>query len=711
MRNPWRRRARVARTKPATSPGGRGRRASRWAGVVVVCTWLTTGAAAAQSGAGSESRAGIETGERADTNGPQTVIDLRGVSESTTSLAEEVDAAPSTNVRRSGGLGAPAFVSIRGADPWQVRVVLDGVPLNGGHNTAFDLSTLPVDLVGRMVVHRSNVPVQLGAPLPGGVLELQTRFDESGTRVSLAGGSFGTRRVSAAHQTNGRLGELLVSGVYAGANNRFRFFDDGETPFNTTDDGTAVRRNAHVDSGGALVRHRARVEGWRITSLGLATHDAQGVPGFGSDQALQTQLTRTRLFGAVRAERGRLGESDTGLALVLGSSLELQRYEDPADELGLGAQVDQERAWMVLAGVRPTFHLHDAFVLAAVLDWTGEGYRPDTGDDRPVLQGLVRRDTLAGGLQGTWRPWDGRVEVGASARSDVSATRSDVPGLETNTSEVSWSPHAGLALTPWLERAWSVRGFANVGLADRVPGFFELYGDRGATVGNPDLRPERRVGYDLGVQLSGRAESQRLTLGGVDGAITWTFFDRRIDDLIYFVQTGQGVAVAQNIARAAIRGHELSFAGGWSDALRFGATWSLIDAIDQSGGPEHGSQLPSRPVHSFGASSAARWRSLGAEYRVDGNGEFSLDRQERRPMPARVEHDLALVVRPDWAWRPVLRLEVRNVADARTEQVRLPDGGETVRVDRAIADFVGQPLPGRAFYVNLTLRPGAAAER
>lgn len=710
MRNLWRRRARAARIERTTSPVGGGLRASRWAGVLATCACLGSAPAAAQSSAGSESRAGIDAGEGADATGPRTVIDLRGVSESTTSLAEQVDAAPSTNVRRSGALGAPAFVSIRGADPWQVRVVLDGVPLNGGHNTAFDLSTLPVDLIGRMVVHRSNVPVQLGAPLPGGVLELQTRFDTSGTRVALAGGSFGTRRVSAAHQTSGDAGDLLVSGVYAGANNRFRFFDDGETPFNTADDGTALRRNAHVDTGGVLVRHRARVEGWRITSLGLGTHDAQGVPGFGSDQALQTHLERTRLFGAVRAENGRLGESETGLALVLGTSIELQRYQDPADELGLGAQDDHERAWMVLTGVRPTFHLHETVVLNAVLDWTGEGYRPDTGA-RPVLQGLVRRDTLAAGLQATWRPWDGRVEVGGSARSDISATRSDVPGLETATSDVSWSPHAGLAVVPWLEQPWSVRGFANVGLADRVPGFFELYGDRGATVGNPDLRPERRFGYDVGVQLSGRTESERLQLGGVDGAITWTFFDRRIEDLIHFVQTGQGVAVAQNIAEAAIRGHELSFAGGWSERLRFGATWSLIDAIDQSGGPENGFQLPSRPVHTFGASSEARWRWLGVEYRVDGNGGFSLDRQERRPMPARVEHDLAVVVRPGWAWRPVLRLEMRNVADARTEQVQLPDGGDTVEVDRAIADFVGQPLPGRAFYVNLTLRPGARSER
>lgn len=651
-------------------------------------------------------------GEALDASGPRTVLDLEDAAESVTSLADEVEAAPSTQVRRAGALGAPAYVSIRGADPWQVRVVLDGVPLNGAHNTAFDLSTLPVELLGRVVVHRSNVPVQLGAPLPGGVLELETRAGAPGTHVSVSGGSFGTRRIGVAQQSSGAYGDLLVAGVYSGAHNRFAFFDDGGTPLNDADDRTATRRNAHVDSGGLLVRHRIRAGGWRLTTLGLGTADVQGVPGLGSDQALQTELRRGRAFAALHAHRRHVAGTTAELGLLFGTSLEFQRYRDPGDELGLRAQDDRERSWLLVAGARPSFFPHGDVQVDAVLDWTGEGYRPDDGTERPVLRGLVRRDTLALGLQTTWSPWAGRVELTGAGRADVSSSRSALAGFDERV-EVAWSPHAGLGLEPWQGRAWSVRAFVNAGLSDRVPGFFELYGDRGLTVGNPALRPERRVGYDVGVQLSGRADGRA---GGrrvgdaqrrVRGALSWGFFDRRVDDLILFVQSSQGVAVAQNIARAAIRGHELTFDGRWSDHLRLGATWSLIDAVDRSGGPEQGAQLPGRPVHTWAANAAATWRWVELDYRADGNGPFSVDRQGRRPMPARVEHDLSLVVRPDWAWRPALRFDVHNVADARTESVALPDGGERVQVDRAIADFVGQPLPGRAFYLTLTLRPGS----
>ncbi|MCB9521531.1 MAG: TonB-dependent receptor [Myxococcales bacterium] len=676
--------------------------------LLAVCVELASVRAAAEGEPTfrSQTRAGVEAGESIDAEGPQTVLDLSDVAESTSSLADELGAAPSTSVVRSGALGAPAFVSIRGADPWQVRVVLDGVPLNGAQSSSFDLSSLPVELVGSVVVHRSNVHVQLGAPLPGGVLELQTRFGRSGARVTAAGGSFGTRRVSASEQASGGLGDLLVSAVYSGANNRFLYFDDGATPLNTDDDRSATRRNAHVDTGGLLVRHLARVAGWRLTSLALGTVDTQGVPGLGADPALQTSLSRGRLFAALRAEPDAAGQRAASVAGLLATSLELQRYQDPASELGLGTQDERERSWLVLAGVRPTLRPHDSVVIDGVLDWTGEGYRPDDQGRRPRLAGLVRRDTLAGGAQATWSPWGRRLELEAAGRADVSTTRSDVDGLATRASDVAWSPHAGVALEPWQDRDWSVRGFASAGMADRVPGFFELYGDRGATVGNPDLRPEHRVGYDVGLQFSGARGAAAAERERVHGALTWVFFDRRVDDLILFVQTGLGAAVAQNIASAAIRGHELAFAGGWSDVVRLGATWSLIDAIDRSDGPEHGSQLPGRPVHTFAGSAATTWRWLELEYRVDGNGEFYVDRQERRPMPARLEHDVALSARPTLPWKPVLRVELRNVADARTERVELPDGGRSLVVDRAIADFVGQPLPGRAFYANLTLYPG-----
>lgn len=674
-----------------TRPTERARRAT-----AIAAAALLVSAVATASDYASETVAGVDPGDASDAAGTRAVIDLQGVAESADSLGHVLESAPSTDVRRAGALGAPAYASVRGAEPYHVRVVLDGIPLNGARNTAFDLSTLPPELIGRATLHRSTTPVQLGAPLPGGVLELQTRFGRDGARAYVGGGSFGSRRAGYAHQVRSDRGDLLVSTAYSGANNDFRFFDDGGTPLNPNDDGTSVRRNAHVDSGGVLVRHRVRTGGWRLTTLGLGSADVQGVPGLGTDQALRTELRRGRLFAALRAERSRWPSDAVSTELVGGASLEWQRYLDRGDELGLGAQDVRERGHMVLLGVRPIVRPSGAvgehLELRAVLDWTHEGYAPDD-ESTGVATASARRDTLAVGVEVEVDAWDERLRAIVGGRADAAwssyrdGTQADVLG----------APQAGVCFEPWQDRSWSAEAFANAGIAERLPGFFELYGDSGATVGNPDLRPEVRRGYDAGVRFSGDT-------GAVDGALTYVFFDRYVDDLIVFVQNGLGVATAWNIAEAAFRGHEVAFTGGWQEYLRVNVNYALIDAVDRSDGFD-GERLPGRATHSWSAAVDLGWRWLGARYGVDGNGEFTLDRAGQRPMPARTEHDASLFVRPDVRWRPVLALTMHNIADARTERVALPDGGTTVRVDRAISDFVGQPLPGRAFYATLTLHP------
>ncbi len=663
---------------------------------LLAATLLTPHGVLAQSGV-SETRADAPD---SGAQGTTSRIDPSEAVPSMTSLADVLDAAPSTDIRRSGGWGSPAWATIRGAEPWHVRVLLDGVPLHGAQDTAFDLSTIPAELLGSITVHRSLVPVQLGAPSPGGVVQLETRFDDEGVLAWAGGGSFAARRVGLAVQLREDDSALLLSGQYAGAGNTYPYFDDRGTPLNQADDREAQRANAHVDAGTLLARHRTQLGRWRLTSVALANADAQGVPGLGSDPALGTGLSRHRVFGAFRAQRRGWPGRNADLTLVAGGSVSGQRYRDPDDELGLGAQDERSRGVLLLVGAHPTVYPTAWLTLRGVLDLEHERYTPVGDDGQAAAE--ASRTTVGPGIEAGVAVWDRRIELTAGSRLALVASRTDASATGGDrTSHVSPSPQAGVAFTPFPDRAWSVTTFANIGAAERLPGFFELYGDRGASVGNPDLRPERRVGYDVG--LAAAAENDVLR-----GAITWSFFDRRIDDLILFVQTGLGVATAQNIASAAMRGHEVALSGSWRDHLGLSATWSLIDAVDTT--PDRsGFRLPGRAVHTAHVQARAGVGIASLVWDVDASGTFFLDQREQRPMPARVEHDLTLAFAPHVAWEPVAALSVHNVGDVRVEQVELPDGGSSVMVPRAIADFVGQPLPGRAWFVTLSLHPARRA--
>jgi iron complex outermembrane receptor protein len=82
----------------------------------------------------------------------------------------------------------------------------------------------------------------------------------------------------------------------------------------------------------------------------------------------------------------------------------------------------------------------------------------------------------------------------------------------------------------------------------RVPSLFELMGDRGFFVGQPDLEAEKSIATDIGIAYD------RATIKGSVVA-----FHRDIDDALVVSYNSRGVGAYQNIAQAEITGAELSF--------------------------------------------------------------------------------------------------------------------------------------------------------
>ncbi len=97
-------------------------------------------------------------------------------------------------IAESGGLGAPATASIRGATAAQTPVYLGGVRLNDQVGGAADLSTIPLWLVERVDVYRGNAPFEadeLGMGAPIFFEPRRPRRIEAAAGATI--GSFGTR--------------------------------------------------------------------------------------------------------------------------------------------------------------------------------------------------------------------------------------------------------------------------------------------------------------------------------------------------------------------------------------------------------------------------------------------------------------------------------------------------------------------------------------
>ncbi|UOQ70198.1 TonB-dependent receptor plug domain-containing protein [Hymenobacter cellulosilyticus] len=149
------------------------------------------------------------------------VLDVRPYYGQAFGLTELVNRVPGVRIRQDGGLGSNANLSLNGLGGKQVRVFLDGIPLEF-YGRGLGLNVLPVSLLERVDVYRGVTPVGLGADALGGALNVVTRRERfSYADASYEHSSFNTHKAA----LNGRY-VVGKSGLYVAGNGLFNHADN-----------------------------------------------------------------------------------------------------------------------------------------------------------------------------------------------------------------------------------------------------------------------------------------------------------------------------------------------------------------------------------------------------------------------------------------------------------------------------------------------------
>src|SRR5215831_74564 len=82
---------------------------------------------------------------------------------------------PGVEIRRSGSIGKTSSISIRGANPNQVQILVDGVRVKSPTTGQVDLSDIPPDSIERIEIIRGPQSTIYGADAIGGVMQIITR--------------------------------------------------------------------------------------------------------------------------------------------------------------------------------------------------------------------------------------------------------------------------------------------------------------------------------------------------------------------------------------------------------------------------------------------------------------------------------------------------------------------------------------------------------
>ncbi len=480
--------------------------------------------------------------------------------------ADALRAVPGVAVNRSGPAGSLTQVRLRGAEANHVLVLIDGIEASNPFTGSFNFAAMPAYGLSRIEVLRGEQSALWGSDAIGGVINLVSTPATRGNTAGAYGeaGSFHTVRGGARAQ--GVFGDARAFGSLDAADSRG--YDVSATGGDRDGYDNVTALGGFDAPLGRLADLKTRARFSRAHSQFDADTDFDGrlndapLSLRSSQFDSLAELTADSLNGHVQHQ---LKATYTTTEDISGTSR----------SNGFRTQVSLQESGNWQTG-KVAHHL------TVLGEFEREIYKNNGGPG--AGQNQKRRNNMAA-LAADYRLVSGNLVLNASARRDTHS-------LFANAN--TWRLGASWKIAPLSGR---LRASAGQGIKN--PGFFELFGFFPAFFsGNPDLKPERSTGYELGwEQAIGAA---RLSISA---------YTSRLKNEI-FTDFGVFPATARNAAGNSRR-RGLEIEGSWpvSPALRLSGSTTFAHST-QSGVREI------RRPH-FLASGAVHWQPAGAPWGLD----------------------------------------------------------------------------------------------
>lgn len=646
----------------------------------------------------------------ADVSGFVTIIEAKDIPSQVTSIPEVLDQAVGVNVKQYGGLGGFSTISIRGSSSQQVVIYLDGILLNRAVSGVVNIADIPIDNVERIEIYRGSSPARFGTSAIGGVVNIITKkATRRDFNVNYSFGSFKTHKVNLfASQRLNRLDYVLFFNR-SQSRGDFRFKDDKATPYTREDDEWTHRRNNAFHSEDLLIKTGYDLpSGYRIDLQNNLFNKRQGIPGIANFQSRDARLRTLRNLSHLRLSKNGFIFPSLNAELLLSYSFQRQQFRDLKGEIGIGKQNNRDDTHCMGAQLMFSFLIGEHQNITLLGEVFRETFRSsdrlaDLSDDdyttrvghlygftESAVQRVKRstdkqkRDSFALSLEDEIYFFNGRVIINPSLKFNRYENRfsgrvpfSMLPiAPESSRTEQHLTRKVGAVIT--LTEAVSIRG--NIGKYYRMPAFYELFGDRGAIIGNTALKPEKGLNWDMGMTLQYRGGRILKSF-----LFEYAFFKSQMDDLILFIQNSQRTSIAMNISKALITGHEFFWRMELPFYLRISGNFTIQDAEDRSRVAYwRGNRLPGRPKYQVFNRIEFHRAQFRLFYEIDFMGENYLNRANSEKINRRTFQNVGLSVTPQ-QWVTVT-FEVKNM----TNQYSY--------------DVIGYPLPGRSMFCTVDFR-------
>lgn len=611
------------------------------------------------------------------------VVERKSFEDRAKTVADVIAATPGATIQTMGGAGDYTEVSLRGANAQQVQVYVDGMLLNEAVGGAVNLAAIPLAQARSVEVWRSGAPARFGGGAVGGAVNIRTRDFLSDSRsLSIGYGSFNTLNAQTLAQFPLGGGRLLLTGGYISSDNDFSFRSDNGTSYNHDDDFWTKRHNDGFHSLNLLGKYRVLLGEKYLLELSeqVVSNDKE-LPGRDIVQGSSASIETTRNLAQARLTlpaflRGRLETEPVAYYIYTH-----EHYRDLKGSVGWGTQDNLYRTHSLRFNLPLTMKLgnHGAVTLTPGADH--ETYSPDYRLQKTIPLSC-EREHYSAALDASMHLLRERLLLtGAFSRDRYYSSFEGEPSSQNRTTpKPIFHNLTGSSVGARFAILKQVFLAANYSDAIRVPSFYELFGDRGTTVSNPDLKPERTFRWDTGLKAGRR-------FGTLDLSLEYSYFSNCNRNLIQWYTNDAGFLFPDNVSGSWVRGTELVWSARLAEHLSCTGNWTAqrSKVTGEKNKIYRGKALPNRPENYGSLRVECPFRGITPYWTLNHKGAYFLDRanQSFKRYPGRTMQDAGAVF-PFPRWKTKVALEVRNFTDRHT------------------FDTQGMPLPGRSFSETMT---------
>jgi len=598
-------------------------------------------------------------------------------------VAEALDDMPGVDVQ-NGAKGY--YVSIRGFDQTDTKVLIDGVPAHESYFGTLDLSMLTTEAISKITVTKGASSVLYGANTMGGVINIVTKKagKEPVTTVTTSFGNDGAAEYVLNHgQTIGAFNYWLTYGYQT--SDGIRLSDD----FNSSDPNVGIGSSYNEDGDvrdlsdyiKRSVNAKVGYDPNEDTSMSLSFdyhNNERGVPTFSSrywrfikwDQ-WQINLAGEHKFNDVFSAKARLFyvKHDDSLEDVGWDDdhttakkwFEQSSYDDYSQGAELQGAINLSKWSSFKLGfnyLKDNNKQQDYYDATAAATNSTKKYTAQVGF-QPEQE--YEADTYTWAVEDEIKPIKNLSIVLGMSYDQFKPIKAYNVSVQDTIKAVN--PQLGVVFDVTSDTSLH----ASVGKKTRFPHLKELYSKMAG--GNPDLDPQKTIAYEVGASH----KFNNIFNGSV------AYFYNDISDLITSAKDANKNTYYYNLNKAIIKGIEADLDMKFTDSFLAKANYTYMSTEDDAnegreleGKPEHKLYLDLQYVAPFGLTSTLQASYTGGEYWENYDGNWT-ELPSFTIFNVRLSQDIGKILLKD----SELFLQVKNITDKYYYETSGPEAGRS----------------------------------